>query len=73
MAAFPALLRTHRERRGFTIGQVAWRLGAKPQEYWELEASSRLPDFETYERISELYGWPQTFVGLSMRGPACRP
>jgi hypothetical protein len=38
VAAFPDLLRRDRERRGFTIGQVAWRLGVKPQEYRELEA-----------------------------------
>jgi hypothetical protein len=37
VAAFPDLLKKDRERRGFTIGQVAWRLGVKPQECRELE------------------------------------
>jgi transcriptional regulator with XRE-family HTH domain len=64
MAAFPGLLRADRERRGFTIGQVAWRLGVKPQEYRGLEAGTRSPDFETWDRICTLYGWPQTFEGL---------
>jgi transcriptional regulator with XRE-family HTH domain len=62
MAAFPGLLRSDRERHGFTIDQVAWRLGVKPQEYRELEAGTRSPDFDTWDRICKLYGWPQTFV-----------
>jgi transcriptional regulator with XRE-family HTH domain len=62
VAAFPDLLRTDRERQGFTIGQVAWRLGVKPQEYRELEAGTRSSDFETWDRICKLYGWAQTFV-----------
>jgi hypothetical protein len=63
VAAFPDLLRNDRERRGFTVGQIASRLGVKPQEYRELEAGSRIPHFETWDRICKLYGWPQTFVG----------
>jgi DNA-binding XRE family transcriptional regulator len=57
------LLEQDRRRRGFTIGQVAWRIGVKPQEYRELEAGERFPDFETWDRICKLYAWPQTFVG----------
>jgi hypothetical protein len=56
-----------RERRGFTIGQVAWRLGVTPHEYRELEAGIHSPDFETWGRICKLYGWPQTFVEGSPR------
>jgi hypothetical protein len=56
------LLRNDRERQGFTIGQVAWRLGVRAQEYRELEAGTRSPDFDTWDRICKLYGWPQTFV-----------
>ena len=33
------------------------------REYREIEAGDRIPSPGTYERISELYGWPQTFVG----------
>jgi hypothetical protein len=47
----------------FTVGQVVWRIGVKPQDYRELEAGKRSPDFETWDRICKLYGWPQTFVG----------
>jgi hypothetical protein len=59
VAAFPDLLKKDRERRGFTVGQVAWPVGVKPQE---LGAGTRSPDFETWDRICKLYGWPQTFV-----------
>jgi hypothetical protein len=31
-------------------------------EYRELEAGERWPNGETFHRICELYGWPQTFV-----------
>ena len=58
MAAFPDLLRKDRERQGFSIAQVAWRLGVKPQEYRELEAGACAPDFDTWDRIYRLYGWP---------------
>jgi hypothetical protein len=33
------------------------------REYREIKAGDRQPSPSTYERISELYGWPQTFVG----------
>ena len=62
LSAFPKMLEQDRRRRGFTIGQVAWRLGVKPQEYRELEDGTRSPDFETWDRICKLYGCPQTFV-----------
>ena len=53
--------------RGFTVGQVAWRIGVKPQEYRALEAGERSPDFDTWDRICKLNGWPQTFVGSEHR------
>jgi hypothetical protein len=59
------MLRHDRERRGFTIGQVGWRLGVKPQEYRELVAGKRSPDFDTWDRVCKLHGWPQTFVPSS--------
>jgi hypothetical protein len=30
--------------------------------YRELEAGEPAPEFETWDRICDLYGWPQTFV-----------
>ena len=63
LAAYPRMLEQDRRRRGFTVGQVAWRLGVKPQEYRALEAGDAVPDFDTWDRICKLYGWPQTFMG----------
>jgi hypothetical protein len=57
----PISSKKDRDRRGFTVGQVAWRLGVKPQECRELEAGKRSPDFDTWDRICKLYGWPQSF------------
>jgi hypothetical protein len=31
------------------------------RRYRELEAGSRFPDFETWDRICKLYGWSKTF------------
>jgi transcriptional regulator with XRE-family HTH domain len=63
VAAFPEMLRRDRERCGMRECQAAWRFGVSVREYRELEAGERFPDPGTYERISDLYGWPQTFVG----------
>jgi hypothetical protein len=38
-------------------------IGVSVREYREIEAGDRAPSPDTYRRISELYGWPQTFVG----------
>jgi transcriptional regulator with XRE-family HTH domain len=60
---FSDMLERDRRRRGFTVGQVAWRLGVSPQEYRELEAGTSLSTFDTWDRICKLYGWSQSFVG----------
>jgi hypothetical protein len=41
---------------------AAWRLGVSVREYRELEAGTRWPSWDTYDRMCKLYGWPQTFV-----------
>jgi hypothetical protein len=46
VAAIPGWFRRDRERNGFTVGQVAWRLGVKSREYRELEAGERGPASE---------------------------
>jgi transcriptional regulator with XRE-family HTH domain len=66
-AAFRQMLGQDRLARGFTVGQVAWRLGVTPAEYRELETGEGYPNFETWDRICKLYGWPQTFVGSAAR------
>jgi hypothetical protein len=46
------------------ICRAAWLVGISVREYREIEAGDRLPSLDTYERISELYRWPQTFEGM---------
>jgi hypothetical protein len=47
---------------GFRVCRAAWLLGVSVREYRELEAGTRFPTFETWNRICKLYGWPQTFL-----------
>jgi hypothetical protein len=42
------------------------------REYQELEGGTRSPDHETWERICQLYGWPQTFVQASKQARSGR-
>jgi DNA-binding XRE family transcriptional regulator len=58
----PRMLERNRIRAGWSVGRAAWRLGVSIREYRELEAGSRSPNFETWDRICKLYGWPQTFA-----------
>jgi transcriptional regulator with XRE-family HTH domain len=57
-----AMLEHDRKRAGWSVGQAAWRLGITERAYRELEAGTRWPSRQTFDRICELYGWPQTFV-----------
>jgi predicted transcriptional regulator len=58
----PGMLERDRKRAGWSVGRAAWRLGVTVREYRELEAGARSPSFETWDRICDLYGWPQTFI-----------
>ncbi len=58
LAAYVSMMTRDRARLGFTVGQAAWRLGIKPQEYRELEAGTRWPSSTVWERMVALYGWP---------------
>ena len=59
---FADMLERDRTRWGLSIGQAAWRFGVSPAIYCEIEAGTRGPDFDTYDRICKLFGWPQTFA-----------
>ena len=63
LAAFPAMMERDRKREGLRVCRAAWLIGVSVREYRELEAGERFPDFDTWRRLCELYGWPQTFVG----------
>jgi hypothetical protein len=47
VAAFPGMLEHDRKQAGWSVGRAAWELGVSIQEYRELEAGSRSPNFET--------------------------
>jgi len=51
-----------RKRKGLGVCRAAWLVGVTVREYREIEAGDRNPSLATYRRISELYGWPETFV-----------
>jgi transcriptional regulator with XRE-family HTH domain len=59
---FCKMLEDDRRRAGWSVGQVAWRLGVSVPEYQAIEAGDRSPSFETWDRICKTYGWPQTFA-----------
>ncbi|HEX2422450.1 MAG TPA: helix-turn-helix transcriptional regulator [Actinomycetota bacterium] len=63
LATYPGMMHRARKRKGLKVCRAAWLVGISVREYREIEAGDRIPSPGTYERISELYGWPQTFVG----------
>ena len=65
LASFPSMIERARKREGLRVCRAAWLIGVSVGEYREIEAGDRTPRPGTYERISELYGWPQTFVPSS--------
>ena len=63
LAGYPGTMQRARKREGFRVCRAAWLIGVSVRGYREIEAGDRIPSLRTYERIFELYGWPQTFVG----------
>jgi hypothetical protein len=55
-------MREDRERPGLSVARASWLLSSSVRQYPELEDGEVYPDFETWDRICKLYGWPQTFV-----------
>jgi hypothetical protein len=62
LAAYPGMMQRARKREVLRVCRAAWLIGVSVREYREIEAGDRTPSPGTYERISELYGWPQAFV-----------
>jgi hypothetical protein len=56
------MMQRARKREGLRVCRAAWLIGGSVREYRELEAGDRDPSPGTYERISDLYGWPKTIV-----------
>jgi hypothetical protein len=63
LAPYAAMMERDRRREGLRVCRAAWLIGVGVREYREIVAGDRMPSLDTYRRISELYGWPQTFVG----------
>jgi transcriptional regulator with XRE-family HTH domain len=63
VAEFQKMLAEDRKRAGWSVKQAARRLGVSQSIYRELEAGTRTPAWETWDRICRVFGWPQTFVG----------
>ena len=61
MAMFATMLRRDRERNGLRVARASW-LVVTVREYRDLEAGTKPPDWDTYDRVCKLFGWPQTFT-----------
>jgi hypothetical protein len=61
------MLPRDRERWGMRECQGAWRFGVSLPEYRGLEARREIVHIRDVGRICNLYGWPQTFVGVNGR------
>jgi transcriptional regulator with XRE-family HTH domain len=59
MTMFGDMLTRDRKRSGLRLARAAWLLGVRVPELRELEAGTRWPNFDTYDRICKLFGWPQ--------------
>jgi predicted transcriptional regulator len=60
---FRKMIEDERRRAGWSVGRAAWELGVSIREHQELEAGTRWPSWETFDRICQLFGWPQTYAG----------
>jgi transcriptional regulator with XRE-family HTH domain len=69
LAAYRGMMQRARKREGLRVCRASWLVGISIREYREIEAGDREPSPDTYERISELYGWPRTFVGRPKAPP----
>jgi len=62
LAAHATMMERDRKREGLRVCRAAWLIGVSVREYREIVAGDRTPSLDTYRRISELYGWPQTLA-----------
>ena len=62
LAVYPGMMQRARKREGLRVCRAAWLVGVNVRKYREIEAGDRMPSLSTYERIAELYGFPQTVI-----------
>jgi len=64
LAAFPTMMHRDRRRQGLRVCRAVWLIGVSVREYREIEVGERDPDFETWRRMCEVFGWPLAFSSL---------
>ena len=55
------MMRDDRERASLSVARASWLLGMSVSRYRALEDGESYPDYETWDRICKLYGWPQAW------------
>ena len=61
------MLADDRKRAGWSVEQAAWRLGVSVPTYREIEAAERVPAWEMWDRIYNVFGWGVLHAGCVMR------
>jgi predicted transcriptional regulator len=62
LASFPPMMQRDRKREGLRECRAAWLLGITVRELRRLEAGEVYPDFETWERMVDVFEWPTSFA-----------
>jgi hypothetical protein len=62
LAPYAAMIEDDPKRRSLRISRAAWLIGVSVQEHREIVAGDRMLSLETYRRVSDLHGWPETFL-----------
>ena len=62
MSMLTDMLERYRIREGLSVPRAAYLIGLTPAEYRRILAGEPIVRFETWQRICDLYGWPQTFA-----------
>ena len=62
IAAFPAMMRRDRRREGLRECRAAWSIGVSVRRYREIEGGESFPTSEEWERMVEVFSWPQAFA-----------
>ena len=67
LAAYPGMMRRDRQRLGLLDCRAAWLLGLTVRQYRELEAGEAWISATTWERMVEVFQWPQAFAGTAIK------
>jgi len=62
LASFRSMMQRDRERQGLRAWRAAVLIGVSVREYREIEADERDPDFDTWRRMCDVFGWPLAFA-----------